>query len=98
MCPGESVLNAKVDHCYKVFITACSALAFPIGCMHIFPKEMRRFWEQKFSNKIFSVFQVPPFKSPKPDTMQLQRAFPVLLYLTDPKLNENWRNTVTGTK
>lgn len=25
-------------------------------------------------------------------------AFPVLLYLRDPKLNENWRNTVTGTK
>lgn len=33
MCPGESVLKVKVDHCYNEFITACSALAF--GCMHI---------------------------------------------------------------
>lgn len=68
MCPGESALKAKVDHCHEVFITVCSALAFPIGCVDSLTKEMRRFWELKFSNNMFSVFHIPPSKSLNPDT------------------------------
>lgn len=71
-CVQDKVLwKPRLNIVIKVFITACSALAFPIGCMYSLPKEMRRFWEWKFSNKMFSIFQIPPSESPKPDTMQL---------------------------